>query len=1071
MSKGPRVRKLLLSLGVVVALLVAAVAVGPRFVDWGAYRGEVAGLLERATGRQVAIAGPLDLTLLPRPVLTARDVSLSAGDGQPVATVREVDLRARPWPLLRGLVQVERLTLDGPALRVTRAADGTVTWPIDATALGQAVQVERLTLDDGTVTLDDQAGGRTLLLEGVGAELQASGPDGPYALTGRFTLAGQSLSVDLTAGRGALEGTAPLRLILGLPEDGATVRFTGMGTTFRPWRLEGDLSAEGKGWGALSRLVHTLAGTPAGAAPAGALPFSLKGTLAAGPRGLALDGITLGLGEGKGTGSLDWPLGDAGRDGALVLSFASLDLDGLPATDLPRLPGLDKQALTLDLLADSVRWRGGTLTDARLVGRLAGGVLAVEGAGAVLPGGTEVKASGSIALDQDSPTADLTVEARTDDLRQTLGWAGLDAGAIPPERLRAATLSGRLLGTADDVRLEEAKATLDTATLTGAARLRRGDRPFLGVRVEADRLNLDAYRDPAAPWPWDRWRRELDGEVDAKVGHLTLAGVQADGLTLSAASQGGAVTLRDLSAEQAAGVTLKASGKLGGLEPLGPSFLTVTAQAPTLAPLFRALGIEPPVAPERLGPVTLDARLSGDAARLAVELQAGLLGGTVQAGGAILDPEREGRLELKARATLPETAELVRLWRPDYRPGTAALGPFDLYGELGGTVKALTATNLQGNVGGSGVIGRLALDRSGEVPALDATLALTGLDLDALLPALASTGPAWDLGWARRLTATLALEPSNLTLAGADLRQMTGSLQAKDGMLELRDLKARWRDGDLTAAAGLSQDAAPAGAAPGPLKATLALSVTDAAMPASVPDDSGVGIALSGGRLDLGLEARGEGGNPAAIALSLSGSGKATVRGATLSGIDLANAAARLANADGNRTALAGLGRAVREGATPLATLEAPFTLGGGQVLSESLTATAQAGTLAGRASLALPDRRLEARLAVDLTDPADAPPFTLSLFGPLAAVERAVDAPEVAAWADKRAARQVLAPVAPLEVPPPPAPSPAVVPANDRPRLAPPPRQEPKPAPRPAPEQKPDGSVVKGILDRLRQP
>ncbi|QJE72307.1 AsmA family protein [Aerophototrophica crusticola] len=1064
-------RKLLLSLGVVVGLLLAAAAVGPRFVDWGAYRGQVAALLERATGRQVAISGPLDLTLLPRPVLTARDVSLSAGEeGPPLATVREVDLRVRPWPLLRGLVQVERLTLDGPSLRVTRAADGTVTWPIDAAALGQTVQVERLTLDDGTVTLDDQAGGRTLLLEGVGAELGAGSQQGPYTLTGRFTLAGQPLSLDLTAGRGALEGSAPLRLILGLPEDEATVRFTGMGTALRPWRLEGDLSAEGKGLGALARLAQTLAGTPGADVATAPLPFGLTGTLVAGPRGISLDGMTLALGEGKGTGSLEWPLDGAERDGSLVLSFAGLDLDSLPATGLPDLPGLDGRALTLDLLADSVRWRGGALTDARLVGRFAEGVLGIEGAGAVLPGGTEVKATGSLARDQGRPTADLMVEARTDDLRQTLAWAGLESGAIPPERLRAATLTGRLTGTPDDFRLEGATATLDTATLTGSAAVKRGERLSLGLRVEADRLNLDAYRDPASPWPWDRWRREVDGEVDAKVGHLTLGGVQADGLVLSAAVQGGAVTLRDLTAEQAAGVKLKANGKLGGLEPLGPSFLTLSAQAPTLAPLFRALGLEPPVAPERLGPVTLDARLSGDAARLAVELEAGLLGGKLQAGGAVLDPEGEGRLEVKARATLPETAELVRLWRADYRPGTATLGPFDLYGELGGTAKALTATNLQGNVAGSGLTGRLALDRTGEMPALDASLAFTGLDVDMLLPALAAAGPAWDLGWARRLTASLALEPSNLTLAGAELRQATGTVLVKDGMLELRDLKARWRDGGLAATAGLSQDAPLPGAAPdlalAPLKATLALSVTDAAMPEAGPDDAGIGISLSGGRFDLGLDARGEGGSPAAIALALTGSGKAAVRGATLSGIDLANAAARLGDADGSRAALAGLGRSVREGATPLTTLEAPFTLAGGQVLAESLAATAQAGRLTGRASLGLPDRRLEARLQVTLSDPANTPPFTLALSGPLSAVERTVEGAEVAAWADKRAARQVLAPVAPLEVPP----QPAVVPANDRPRPPPPPRQEPRPAPKPTPEQKPEDSVVKGILDRLRQ-
>jgi len=66
-------KKILIGLGVLVLLLVIAVAVGPRFVDWNAYKPRVIEAVQKATGRQLSIDGNISLSLLPSPTLSVTD--------------------------------------------------------------------------------------------------------------------------------------------------------------------------------------------------------------------------------------------------------------------------------------------------------------------------------------------------------------------------------------------------------------------------------------------------------------------------------------------------------------------------------------------------------------------------------------------------------------------------------------------------------------------------------------------------------------------------------------------------------------------------------------------------------------------------------------------------------------------------------------------------------------------------------------------------------------------------------------------------------------------------------------
>lgn len=1062
-------KRFLIGLGVALLVLAGAALLLPSFIDWNRYRQQVADFLAVATGRTVEIAGPVDLSVLPQPTLTVGDVTfavaeeVAGADGAQAANgaqaeVRSVHLRLRPLALLRGVVQIESLSLVEPRMRLDLLADGTLRGPVALAALGGAVQVDRMSIEDGALTLRDIARDRVLTVDRIRGEVDAGGPEGPYNVAGGFFLDGLPMSLDLTTGRVTRGGALPVRATLDLPDGDSVLRYAGVVTGGPAPMAQGELRAEGKRLAGLAEAVAALTGWAplAPGTPALDQPFDLRGTLSAERTTAALEGVEIALGGSKGGGSLE--IRRSGADPTttvrLVLSLASLDLDALTVpADAPRteftLPAhLD---LSLDLLADQAGWRGGVVRDVRLLAALDDGAVALTGLNAVLPGNAALALAGTITPVKGRPQGDLRVEITADSLRDTLDWLGLDVAAVPVERLRQARLTGRLVGRPRDFQLLDAAGALDTTSFSGALSVARMGRLGIGLKLEADRLDLDAYGLGPAARGWPARLRDFDANLDARIGQLTAGGVPVDGLVLSGTLGAGTLTLRELAVDSAAGVKARLSGRIGGLDPLGDSHLSVTAEAATLAPLFRALAVDPPVAPERLGPVTLAGRMAGDASRVALEAEAGFRGGTLQVGGAVSRPAEAPSLDLKLRGTFPDTADLVRLFAPDWRPATGAAKPFDVYAELRGTPSAPAFQAIQGSVAGTTLRGEASLDRGGDRPVIAATLQADALDLDRLLPALAtSDGEGWSLGWTRAAETRLTLSADTLTLAGETLRDASLTAAASGGELDIEALEGRWREGELSASAelapvdpgpGVAPDAAPV------MRGTLDLTVTGAVWPDQAAGLGG--LSLAGGRVDLALSGRGGGASPQELAAGLTGTLDVTAADGALTGVDLDRLDTALAAARSVADARAALAGAVGAGRTPLTKLAGRFALDGGALRTDDLRAETPAGSLAAKGTLDRAADTLDLTLRIDPARPAGAPGFTVALTGPAAKPDRAFAADALLDWVRARAT--------------PPKPEP--------------PKPEPaKPAPaKPAPQKPetppPAGSdAVKGILDRLKQ-
>lgn len=990
----------------------------------------------------------------------------AAGAAEPdMVRLKKLDARVALGPLLGGRIQVESIALVEPTFVVEVLKDGRINWDLStagprtgdglgaAEGLVSAVSFDQVMIDNGTIIYRDDRNGRTETVDKLNARIAAGSLNGPFQLQGDFRLRGLSLHGEATAGRFTEGAAVPVRATLSMPHTDATLRFAGIltgGGAGGGSKVQGDLRAEGSDF---AKLVDAPA---VGWAP-GALSqsFNLRATVEAGTSLATFSGLEAQLGDTRATGNatlragdpakreiprteltlavnrldLDAWLAQGGRNGtaasggsgrgapAPVAGAASGDKASLPSFALPT--GVEAK---LDVAIDAIGYNHGVVRQGRIEASLSAGRLNIDRVSALLPGGSDFVAAGEVTTPGGQPTLDLRMEANADNLRALLEWAKLAPHGVPADRLRRASLSARLQGHADRFELSGLDFRFDSSRLSGAVAYVDRGRPAFGARLELDRLNLDGYL-PADPTPTQpasqpqpapraaasdggqtpqRLLGLADANLDLRVGQLTVGGLPVQGLHLDATVASGALTVREAKVGDIAGLQARIDGQVASLIPLRGVNLALAAQAQSLGGLPSAVSWPPglPV-PERLGAVSVKARLAGDGERLAVEASAGMLGGTVDAGGALLGLDRKPEADLKLRVTHPEIGRLAALFTDS---GLArAYGPLDLYGELSGNAASPALKNLQGQVAGIPVRGKLTLDRKSERTAFQADIQTGDLDLDRLRNAplvgdgagrtattaadpaadLPPADPLADLGWMRSLDGRLGLTSTSLTVAGQRIVQPALRATLENGVATLEQLDGEWQGGQI----GLSgRLAAAPGQAP---KLDADLTVIKADMGSALSGFAGLG--LSGGTVDLDVTLSGSGRGDALLS-SLTGRGRAVASGGVLRGVDLTALRSRLAGAERTQEVLGAVAGALQGGETKLDRLDARFAIDKGVIRAEDarLTTAPADGTLTGTVSL--PDERVDLALALAVKADGDLPPLTLRMAGPWSAPTQTLD-------------------------------------------------------------------------------
>lgn len=207
-------------------VVLAAIGVGVLVATFNpnAYKPRIAAAVQAATGRELALNGPIGLTLLPRPGITLRDVVLAnpPGFASPrMASVSKITLQLDLGALLHRRVLVRQLVIEHPDITLERNKAGVPNWQVSAHAkpgapapaqtpqpqpAQQAAQFAVLNaeLRDGSVTYRDDRTGKAEVLSVPHLTVSAASPDAPAHVAADMALAGTRFA--LRADTGPLTG-------------------------------------------------------------------------------------------------------------------------------------------------------------------------------------------------------------------------------------------------------------------------------------------------------------------------------------------------------------------------------------------------------------------------------------------------------------------------------------------------------------------------------------------------------------------------------------------------------------------------------------------------------------------------------------------------------------------------------------------------------------------------------------------------------------------------------------------------------------------------------------------------
>ena len=725
------------------ALLVLAVFVVPLLLDWERFKPEITERMEAVAGRELWIDGEIAVSILPSPKVTITDLRLANLPGATVpdiARVESIDLALALGPLFSGEFAITGLEMVEPVIELERLADGRPNWTFGSppggaseeiagresgTTDSQPIRIDSITIRNGTVVYRDAGGRPPARIERIEANFSARSLDGPFRGEGAFSI--RESMVGFRFATGVIGENRDLPATIEAVFDGGrgTVLIEGTVQNIDDSpSFDGAMRATAPDLGALlSAFVADLEAVPSAALLSDSL--SAKGTIRASAEALAVRELLLRLGESQATGALSWRGGDEPFfDARIALNRIDLDeimpagaalapssaegqadlgeeATGKPgiAASLETIP--EDMAATVDLTVGTVTYRGGVIRQAQAILALDEGVVTIQQASALLPGGADVTLFGQVTVGGDGPWFDGTADIAADDLRAVLAWLGLDLDPVPADRLRRLAANLDLSAQGDRIAASKMDIRVDAARIAGNAAVEIGDRLRVSGALAVDGINADAYlptgtgggnmpvSDADGGWPVPDG---IDADLKLAIGALTYGGVRLLGLELDALLENGDVTVRRASAMDAAGARVSLNGTARRRGTGATVDLALEGTARSLSGLVALLDIDPAFRSETVGAITLQGVLTGDEEALAVDLALAARAAELSLTGTITTPLDEPSANLALRLRASDAAELARIAGLTPTAAIERLGALALDGGIEGNAASVAVT-------------------------------------------------------------------------------------------------------------------------------------------------------------------------------------------------------------------------------------------------------------------------------------------------------------------------------------------------------------------------------------------
>ena len=198
-------RLLLILVAIIILVPLAIVAWLALFFDANDYREQMADGFQKATGREINIAGELNTSFFPWIGIQtgAIEVANAPGFGDaPLAAIKGSKIHLKLKPLFSGEIEMDTVILDGLQANLVTLADGKTNWEFTAARSSDsdektdektssdeagkalaALAIGGIEMKDASITWDDRKGGTKLDLTTMNLETGAISFDTPIAVS------------------------------------------------------------------------------------------------------------------------------------------------------------------------------------------------------------------------------------------------------------------------------------------------------------------------------------------------------------------------------------------------------------------------------------------------------------------------------------------------------------------------------------------------------------------------------------------------------------------------------------------------------------------------------------------------------------------------------------------------------------------------------------------------------------------------------------------------------------------------------------------------------------------------
>ncbi len=244
-------------------LLIGVALIVPLFIDVNQYKGEIIAKTKEATGRDLIIKGPIQLSFLPSPSITLHQVTLA---NHPQAhkpyliTFEKASIKAAILPLLQKKIHLTKVTLKNAKIALEKLSNGQMNWEFSTpeTSLHESLSspspsqvgsskpsfdlgVDKISLEDAYITY--QEGQKETVIKELSCDASLKSLKGPYAAEGDFEIQQQKLKFELEVG--TLTDNQPIEAKIRIADSYLKIVgvYTSPSQTFKG-SLEGQLEAK-----------------------------------------------------------------------------------------------------------------------------------------------------------------------------------------------------------------------------------------------------------------------------------------------------------------------------------------------------------------------------------------------------------------------------------------------------------------------------------------------------------------------------------------------------------------------------------------------------------------------------------------------------------------------------------------------------------------------------------------------------------------------------------------------------------------------------------------------------------